>query len=147
MLLGGVGGATRIRNGNVLGVSPPPYAGRRHATENGYVPPRRWSNSAADGKYLQGWVVHPRTQISMDQSRPAACGVCRMPKLHGEHRTNGDWRPGTGEHGIAIDAARQCLADRQWRWRRAGAEFTNDGTFLLQIGKSGVSVDSNDTSM
>jgi len=48
----------------------------------------------------------------------------------------GDGRPGSGEHGIAVD-------DKDNVWLTATAtlrtnpEFTKDGKFLLQIGKAG----------
>ena len=62
-----------------------------------------------------------------------------------ERRRNGDGRPGSGEHGIAVDDK-----DNVWLTGNGDGDgqvlkFTKDGKFLLQIGKGGVNVDSSDT--
>jgi hypothetical protein len=53
--------------------------------------------------------------------------------------------PGSGEHGIAVDAN-----DNVWLTGNGDGDgqilkFTEDGKFLLQIGKGGVAADSNNT--
>jgi DNA-binding beta-propeller fold protein YncE len=70
----------------------------------------------------------------------AECASCTS-----ERRTNGDGRPGSGEHGIFVDDK-----DNVWLTGNGDGDgqvlkFTKDGKFLLQIGKGGVPVDSNDT--
>jgi DNA-binding beta-propeller fold protein YncE len=63
-----------------------------------------------------------------------------------ERRFNGDGRPGSGEHGIYVDAN-----DNVWLTGNGDGDgqilkFSKDGKFLLQIGKGGVEADSSDTS-
>src|SRR6202140_3875258 len=73
-----------------------------------------------------------REPVRLVQSRRTAFGVR-------------DGRPGSGEHGIAVDAR-----DNVWLTGNGDDDgqilkFTKDGKFLLQIGKGGVGADSNNT--
>jgi DNA-binding beta-propeller fold protein YncE len=98
------------------------------------------------GKYIQGWGGPTRDGRYGWFNRGglfsafAECASCTK-----EHRTNGDGRPGSGEHGIAVD-----YKDNVWLTGNGTGDgqilkFTRDGKFLLQIGKGGVAVDSNST--
>jgi DNA-binding beta-propeller fold protein YncE len=117
-----------------------------NATENGYVPAPPVVEFAPDGKYIQGW-GGPSKDAQYQwfnrgglNSAFAECQSCTK-----ERRLNGDGRPGSGEHGIAVDAH-----DNVWLTGNGDGDgqvlkFTKDGKFLLQIGKEGVDVDSSDT--
>jgi len=146
MLLGGVGGATADSHGNVWVFHRPHTLEEGNATENGWGPAPPVVEFSPTGKYIQGW-----GGISKDgqyqwfnrgglHSAFAECQSCTAEK-----RLNGDGRPGSGEHGIAIDAH-----DNVWLTGNGDGDgqvlkFTREGKFLLQIGKEGVGVDSNDT--
>ena len=75
----------------------------------------------------------------MVQSRRTAFGASRSAQsCTTERRLNGDGRPGSGEHGIAVDDK-----DNVWLTGNGDGDgqilkFTKDGKFLLQIGKGGV---------
>jgi hypothetical protein len=146
MLLGGVGGATADSHGNVWVFHRPHTLEEGNATENGYVPGPPVMEFSEDGKYIQGWggPTHDDRYQWFNRgglfSAFAECASCSK-----EHRTNGDGRPGSGEHGITVD-----YKDNVWLTGNGAGDgqilkFTRDGTFLLQIGKGGVAVDSNNT--
>jgi DNA-binding beta-propeller fold protein YncE len=101
---------------------------------------------SATGRYLAGWggpaKGSPYEWFNRGglYSAFAECQSCKS-----ERRRNGDGRPGSGEHGIAVDAN-----DNVWLTGNGDGDgqilkFTKDGKFLLQIGKGGVSADSNNT--
>ena len=98
------------------------------------------------GAYIQGWGGPARDARYEWFNRGglfsafAECASCTK-----EHRTNGDGRPGSGEHGITVD-----YKDNVWLTGNGTGDgqilkFTKDGKFLLQIGKGAVPVDSNST--
>jgi hypothetical protein len=145
-LLGGVGGVTADSHGNVWVFHRPHTLEEGNATENGYVPAPPVVEFSAEGKYIQGWggpikgAQYEWFNRGGLHSAFAECQSCTA-----EHRLNGDGRPGSGEHGIAVDAE-----DNVWLTGNGDGDgqvlkFSKDGKFLLQIGKGGVAVDSNDT--
>lgn len=146
MLLGGVGGATADSHGNVWVFHRPHTLEEGNATENGYLPAPPVVEFSASGKYLRGWGGPSKTGEYQWFNRGglhsafAECQSCTD-----ERRLNGDGRPGSGEHGIAVDAK-----DNVWLTGNGDGDgqilkFSNSGKFLLQIGKGGVGVDSNNT--
>lgn len=146
MLLGGVGGATADSHGNVWVFHRPHTLEEGNATENGWGPAPPVVAFSPDGKYLQGWGGPSKTGEYQWFNRGGLysahveCQSCSK-----ERRTNGDGRPGSGEHGIFIDAN-----DNVWLTGNGDGDghilkFSRDGKFLLQIGKGGVRPDSNDT--
>lgn len=100
------------------------------------------------GKYLQGW-GGPSAAGQYDwtnrgglHSAYAECASCSKGR-----RTNGDGRPGSGEHGITVD-----YKDNVWLTGNGTGDgqilkFTKEGRFLLQIGRAGAGAkpSSNDT--
>lgn len=146
MLLGGVGGATADSHGNVWVFHRPHTLEEGNATENGWRPAPPVVEFSPEGKYLQGWGGPSKAGEYQWFNRGGLysahveCQSCSK-----ERRTNGDGRPGSGEHGIFIDAN-----DNVWLTGNGDGDgqilkFTKDGKFLLQIGKGGVQADSNDT--
>src|ERR1051326_2492578 len=146
MLLGGVGGATADSHGNVWVFHRPHTLEEGSATENGYVPAPPVVEFNPDGKYIQGWggpSGERRYQWFNRGGLHSAFAECQS--CTDERRLNGDGRPGSGEHGIAVDAK-----DNVWLTGNGDGDgqvlkFTKDGKFLLQIGRGDVGVDSNDT--
>src|SRR6267142_5790799 len=146
MLIGGVGGATADSHGNVWVFHRPHTLEEGNATENGYLPAPPVVEFSATGKYIQGWggpVKGAPYQWINRGGLHSAFAEC--PSCTAERRTNGDGRPGSGEHGIAIDAK-----DNVWLTCNGDGDgqilkFAKDGKFLLQIGKGGVAADSNNT--
>jgi DNA-binding beta-propeller fold protein YncE len=147
MLLGGVGGATADSHGNVWVFHRPHTLEEGNATENGWGPAPPVIEFSATGKYLQGWGGPSKGGEYQWFNRGGLysahveCQSCSK-----ERRTNGDGRPGSGEHGIFIDDQ-----DNVWLTGNGAGDghvlkFGKDGKFLLQIGKGGVEPDSNDTS-
>jgi DNA-binding beta-propeller fold protein YncE len=146
MLLGGVGGATADSHGNVWVFHRPHTLEEGNATENGYVPAPPVLQFSATGRYIQGW-GGPAKGAPYEwfnrgglHSAFAECASCTT-----QRRLNGDGRPGSGEHGIAVDAD-----DNVWLTGNGDGDgqilkFTKDGRFLLQIGKGHVGPDSNNT--
>ena len=139
LLLGGVGGATADSHGNVWVFHRPHTLEEGNATENGYKPAPPVIEFSADGKYIQGWggpmKGGPYEWFNRGglHSAFAECQSCTT-----ERRLNGDGRPGSGEHGIAVDAR-----DNVWLTGNGDGDgqvlkFTKDGKFLLQIGRGGV---------
>ena len=118
-----------------------------NATVNGYVPAPAVLEFSPTGRYVGGW-GGPAKGAPYEwfnrgglHSAFAECQSCTS-----ERRRNGDGRPGSGEHGIAVDAK-----DNVWLTGNGDGDgqilkFTKDGKFLLQIGKGGVSPDSNEPS-
>ena len=146
MLLGGVGGATADSHGNVWVFHRPHTLEEDNATLNGYVPAPPVLQFSATGRYIQGWGGPTKSgQYEWFNrgglfSAHVDCQSCTT-----ERRRNGDGRPGSGEHGIAVDDK-----DNVWLTGNGNADgqilkFTKDGKFLLQIGKGGVKPDSSDT--
>src|SRR6516162_2565671 len=147
MLLGGVGGATADSHGNVWVLHRPHTLEEGNVTQNGYVPAPPVLQFSPTGRYIGGW-GGPAKGGGYEwfnrgglHSAFAECASCTA-----ERRLNGDGRPGSGEHGIAVDAH-----DNVWLTGNGDGDgqilkFTKDGKFLLQIGKGGVSPDSNDPS-
>src|SRR5258705_10352030 len=146
MLLGGVGGATADSHGNVWVIRRPHTLEEGDGTENGYKPAPPVVEFSAAGKYVPGWGGPSKDGKYQCFNRGglhsafAECSSCTA-----ERRTNGDGRPGSGEHGIAVDAH-----DNVWLTGNGDGDgqvlkFTKDGKFLLQICKGGVGVDSNNT--
>jgi len=146
MLLGGVGGATADTHGNVWVFHRPHTLEEGNATENGYTPGPPVMEFSETGKYIQGWggPAHDSRYEWFNRgglfSAFAECASCTT-----EHRTNGDGRPGSGEHGIAVDAKDNVWLTGNGTGDGQILKFTRDGKFLLQIGKGGVPVDSNNT--
>ena len=146
MLLGGVGGATADSRGNIWVFHRPHTLEEGNATENGYLPAPPVIEFSPDGKYIQGWGGPAKGSQYEWFNRGGLHSVfaeCRS--CTAERRLNGDGRPGSGEHGIAVDAK-----DNVWLTGNGDGDgqvlkFTKDGKFLLQIGRGGVGVDSNDT--
>jgi DNA-binding beta-propeller fold protein YncE len=145
-LLGGVGGATADSRGNVWVFHRPHTLEEGNATENGYVPAPPVLQFSATGQYILGW-GGPTKDGQYDwfnrgglHSAFAECASCTA-----QRRLNGDGRPGSGEHGIAVDTS-----DNVWLTGNGDGDgqilkFTKEGKFLLQIGKGGVTADSNNT--
>ena len=146
MLLGGVGGATADSHGNVWVFHRPHTLEEGNATENGYTPAPPVIEFSETGKYIQGWggPTHDGRYEWFNRgglfSAFAECASCTK-----EHRTNGDGRPGSGEHGIAVDAKDNVWLTGNGTGDGQILKFTRDGKFLLQIGKGGSPVDSNAT--
>jgi hypothetical protein len=146
MLLGGVGGATADSHGNVWVFHRPHTLEEGNATENGYAPAPPVLQFSTAGHYIQGW-GGPSKEGPYEwfnrgglHSAFAECASCTA-----QRRLNGDGRPGSGEHGIAVDAG-----DNVWLTGNGDGDgqilkFTKDGKFLLQIGKGHVGPDSNNT--
>src|SRR2546421_1421083 len=146
MLLGAVGGATADSHGNVWVFHRPHTLEEGNATENGYTPGPPVMEFSETGKYLQGWggPAHDGRYEWFNRgglfSAFAECASCTK-----EHRTNGDGRPGSGEHGITVDDKDNVWLTGNGTGDGQILKFTRDGKFLLQIGKGGVAVDSNST--
>ena len=146
MLLGGVGGATADSHGNVWVFHRPHTLEEGNATENGYVPGPPVMEFSETGTYIQGWggPTHDARYEWFNRgglfSAFAECASCTK-----EHRTNGDGRPGSGEHGITVDDKDNVWLTGNGTGDGQILKFTKDGKFLLQIGKGGVAVDSNST--
>jgi NHL repeat len=146
MLMGGVGGATADSHGNVWVFHRPHTLEEGNATENGYTPGPPVMEFSETGKYVQGWggPTHDARYEWFNRgglfSAFAECASCTK-----EHRTNGDGRPGSGEHGIVVDSKDNVWLTGNGTGDGQILKFTRDGKFLLQIGKGGSAVDSNAT--
>ncbi len=146
MLLGGVGGATADSHGNVWVFQRPHTLEEGNATENGYVPAPPVVEFSATGKYLQGWGGPSKSgEYEWFNRGGLHSAFAECPSCTSERRLNGDGRPGSGEHGIYVDAR-----DNVWLTGNGDGDgqilkFSRDGKFLLQIGKGGSGVDSNST--
>jgi DNA-binding beta-propeller fold protein YncE len=146
MLLGGVGGATADSHGNVWVFHRPHTLEEDNATLNGYTPAPPVLQFSATGRYIQGWGGPTKSgQYEWFNrgglfSAHVDCQSCTT-----ERRRNGDGRPGSGEHGIAIDDKDNVWLTGNGNGDGQVLKFTKDGKFVLQIGKGGVKADSNDT--
>src|SRR6478672_3032130 len=144
LLLGGVGGATADSHGNVWVLHRPHTLEEGNATENGYTPGPPVMEFSETGQYIQGWggPTNDGRYAWFNRgglfSAFAECASCTK-----EHRTNGDGRPGSGEHGIAVDSKDNVWLTGNGTGDGQILKFTRDGKFLLQIGKGGSPVDSN----
>jgi 6-phosphogluconolactonase (cycloisomerase 2 family) len=146
MLLGGVGGATADSHGNVWVFHRPHTLEEGNATENGYKPAPPVLEFSATGQYIQGWGGPAKGgQYEWFNRGGLHAAFAECASCTAERRFNGDGRPGSGEHGIAVDAK-----DNVWLTGNGDGDgqilkFTKDGKFLLQIGKGGMGADSNNT--
>jgi sugar lactone lactonase YvrE len=145
-VLGGVGGVTADSRGNVWVFHRPHTLEEGNALENGYKPAPPVLEFDETGKYIQGWGgpsvtgEYQWTNRGGLHSAYAECASCSK-----DRRTNGDGRPGSGEHGITVD-----YKDNVWLTGNGDGDgqilkFTTGGKFLLQIGHAGTKADSHDT--
>lgn len=146
MNLGGVGGVNADSHGNVWVFQRPHTIEDGNSMDNGYKVAPPVLEFDEKGNYIQGWGGPSKTGEYQWTNRGglfssyAECASCTK-----QHRTNGDGRPGSGEHGITVD-----YKDNVWLTGNGDGDgqilkFTKDGKFLLQIGHAGVKVNSNDT--
>ena len=146
MEMGGVGGVNADSHGNVWVFQRPHTIEDGNSMDNGYMPAPPVLEFDEKGNYIQGWGGPSKTGEYQWTNRGglhssyAECASCSE-----QRRTNGDGRPGTGEHGIAVD-----YKDNVWLTGNGDGDgqilkFTRDGKFLLQIGHAGVKANSNDT--
>lgn len=147
MVLGGVGGTAADSHGNVWLFHRPHTLEEGNAHENGYKPAPPVVVFDEKGNYVRGWGgpaaagEYEWTNRGGMLSKYAPCASCST-----ERRTNGDGRPGSGEHAIFVDHK-----DNVWLTGNGDGDgqilkFSKEGKFLLQIGRGGTKVDSNDTS-
>jgi len=145
MLLGGVGGATADSHGNVWVFHRPHTLEEGNVTENGYTPAPPVLEFSGTGQNLQGWGGPTKGGGYEWFNRGGLhSAFAECPSCTAERRTNGDGRPGGGEHGIAVDAN-----DNVWLTGNGDGDgqilkFTKDGKFLLQVGHLGKNAGSND---
>ncbi|MGH7339865.1 MAG: hypothetical protein ACREKH_05180, partial [Candidatus Rokuibacteriota bacterium] len=146
LVLGGVGGNAADSHGNVWVFHRPHTLEEGNAHDNGYTPAPPVVMFDDRGDYVRGWGGPSATgQYEWTNrggllSKYAPCASCST-----ERRTNGDGRPGSGEHGIFVDHR-----DNVWLTGNGDGDgqilkFTSDGTLVLQIGRAGTRADSNDT--
>ena len=147
LVLGGVGGTAADAHGNVWVFHRPHTLEEGNAHDNGYRPAPPVVMFDEKGNYVRGWGGPSETgQYAWTNrggllSKYAPCASCST-----ERRTNGDGRPGNGEHGIFVDHR-----DNVWLTGNGDGDgqilkFTKDGKFLRQIGHGGVEAESNETS-
>ena len=145
-VLGGVGGVTADSHGNVWVFHRPHTLEEGNAFENGYKPAPPVLQFDEKGKYIQGWGgpsatgEYQWTNRGGLHSAYAECASCSE-----ERRTNGDGRPGSGEHGIYVDHKDNVWVTGNGDGDGQILKFTKNGKFLLQIGHAGTKADSNDT--
>ena len=145
-VLGGVGGVTADSHGNVWVFHRPHTLEEGNALENGYKPAPPVLEFDETGKYIQGWGgpsatgEYQWTNRGGLHSAYAECASCSE-----ERRTNGDGRPGNGEHGIYVDDKDNVWVTGNGDGDGQILKFTKNGKFLLQIGHAGTKADSNDT--
>ena len=146
MVLGGVGGTVADSHGNVWVFHRPHTLEEGNAHENGYAPAPPVVMFDEKGAYVRGWGgpsptnAYAWTNRGGLYSKYAPCASCTE-----ERRTNGDGRPGSGEHAIFVDHR-----DNVWLTGNGDGDgqilkFTKEGKFVLQIGRAGVEANSNDT--
>ena len=145
-VLGGVGGVAADSHGNVWVFHRPHTLEEGNALENGYKPAPPVLEFDETGKYIQGW-GGPSTNGEYQWTNRgglhaayADCASCSK-----ERRTNGDGRPGTGEHGIYVDDKDNVWVTGNGDGDGQILKFTKNGKFLLQIGRAGTKANSNDT--
>ena len=147
MVLGGVAGTTADSHGNVWLFHRPHTLEEGNAHENGYTPAPPVVMFDEKGTYVRSWGgpspigEYEWTNRGGLFSKYTPCASCST-----ERRTNGDGRPGSGEHAIFVDHR-----DNVWLTGNGDGDgqilkFTREGKFLLQIGRGGTKADSNDTS-
>jgi len=145
-VLGGVGGVAADSHGNVWVFHRPHTLEEGNAFENGYKPAPPVLEFDETGKYIQGWGGPSATGEYQWTNRGglhaayAECASCSK-----ERRTNGDGRPGTGEHGIYVDDKDNVWVTGNGDGDGQILKFTKSGKFLLQIGRAGTKANSNDT--
>src|SRR5258706_13112378 len=136
MLLGGVGGATADCHGNVWVFHLPHTLEEGNATENGSVPAPPVLQFSPTGRYIQGWggpaKGGPYEWFNRGglYSAFAECASCTR-----ERRLNGDGRPGSGEHGIAVDASGNAWLTRNGDGAGPIPKFPQAGKCVLPIAK------------
>lgn len=146
MEMGGVGGVNADSHGNVWVFQRPHTIEDGNSMDNGYKAAPPVLEFDEKGNYIQGWGGPSKTGEYQWTNRGglhssyAECASCSE-----QRRTNGDGRPGSGEHGITVD-----YKDNVWLTGNGDGDgqilkFTKDGKFLLQIGHAGVKANSNDT--
>jgi DNA-binding beta-propeller fold protein YncE len=146
LVMGGVGGVNADSHGNMWVFQRPHTLEDGNSLDNGYQPAPPVLEFDEKGHYIQGWGGPSKTGEYEWTNRGglhssyAECASCSK-----ERRTNGDGRPGSGEHGITVD-----YKDNVWLTGNGNGDgqilkFTKDGKFLLQIGHAGVKANSNDT--
>jgi hypothetical protein len=114
--------------------------------DNGYKPAPPVLEFDEKGNYIQGWRGPSKTGEYQRTNRGGLhSSYAECASGSEQRRTNGDGRPGSGEHGITVDYKRQRLVDRQWDGDGQVLKFTRDRKFLLQIGHLGMKANSNDT--
>jgi hypothetical protein len=145
MEMGGVGGVNADSHGNVWVFQRPHTIEDGNSMDNGYKVAPPVLEFDEKGNYIQGWGGPSKTGEYQWTNRGGLhssyteCASCTQQK-----RTNGDGRPGSGEHGITVDDK-----DNVWLTGNGDGDgqilkFTKTGKFLLQIGHAGVGVNSND---
>jgi len=145
-VMGGVGGVNADSHGNVWVFQRPHTIEDGNSMDNGYKPAPPVLEFDENGNYIQGWGGPSKTGEYQWTNRGglhssyAECASCSDQK-----RTNGDGRPGSGEHGITVD-----YKDNVWLTGNGDGDgqilkFTRDGKFLMQIGHAGMKANSNDT--
>jgi 6-phosphogluconolactonase (cycloisomerase 2 family) len=144
-VLGGVGGVAADSHGNVWVFHRPHTLEEGNALENGYKPAPPVLQFDETGKFIQGWGgpsatgEYQWTNRGGLHSAYAECASCSS-----DRRTNGDGRPGTGEHGIYVDHKDNVWVTGNGDGDGQILKFTKNGKFLLQIGHAGTKADSND---
>ena len=104
MNMGGVGGVNADSHGNVWVFQRPHTIEDGNSMDNGYKVAPPVLEFDEKGNYLQGWGGPSKTGEYQWTNRGglfssyAECASCTK-----QHRTNGDGRPGSGEHGITVD--------------------------------------------
>ena len=146
LVMGGVGGVNADSHGNVWVFQRPHTLEDGNSLDNGYKPAPPVLEFDEKGNYIQGWGGSSKTGEYQWTNRGGLhSSYVECVSCSNEKRTNGDGRPGSGEHGITVD-----YKDNVWLTGNGNGDgqilkFTKDGKFLLQIGHAGVRVDSNDT--
>ena len=146
LMLGGVGGVAADFQGNVWVIHRPHTLEDGNSMDNGYKAAPAVVAFDEHGKYIRGWGGPSKTQEYQWPNRGGLhssyeeCASCSA-----ERRTNGDGRPGSGEHGIAIDHNDNVWITGNGTGDGMILKFSREGKFLLQIGHAGTKSNSNDT--
>jgi hypothetical protein len=145
MVMGAVGGVSADSHGNVWVFQRPHTIEDGNSLDNGFTVAPPVLEFDAKGNYVRGWGGPSKNGEYQWVNRGglhssyAECASCSQ-----ERRTNGDGRPGSGEHGITVDDH-----DNVWLTGNGDGDgqilkFSKEGKFLLQIGHAGVKANSND---
>ena len=135
LVLGGVGGVAADSHGNVWAVASAAYPrGRQRARE-------RLQGGAAGGRMGRqrqvpaglGRAVSDEG-VPVVQPRRPELGHVECESCSKDRRTNGDGRPGSGEHGIYVDHKDNVWLTGNGPGDGQVLKFSKDGKFLLQIG-------------